>query len=253
MISLEKVKKLFLGYAIFHLFCFLSYSMTENYVKERIERTFRDAQEAFLVDSSGLESQRLLNQSRLLIDTIQPYFYAVSGPLHEYSEARQQRVEQVEILFSEYETLFLKLIDTLKEPTSTSNVVLSFVKFCPSLPAFKDALLDVARSDTTKPSNAAAAYDALFDLELDDQDIRKEIVSLMQWINDERNSKKGDLAAKVRNLAGAQWGMTEMLPYWQEIVSTPFASENFEKWGGAQKLATYYLIASRGLSRMALT
>ncbi|MEQ1842875.1 MAG: hypothetical protein ABL994_20945, partial [Verrucomicrobiales bacterium] len=98
-----------------------SLAVTAEDVETRITETFDAAQRALATDPSGLEAQRILNKSRLIIDTIQPYFYGVPGALHEHSEARQTRVEQVESWLGRYEPFFIKLIGTLGDPKTESK------------------------------------------------------------------------------------------------------------------------------------
>jgi hypothetical protein len=170
------MKKILFGILFFFIlmavFAVYSIPVTANNVARRINKTFKAAERAFAKDPSGLEAQQLLNKSRLIIDTIQPYFYGLPGALHEHSPARQMRVEQVEDWLTHYEPFFVKLISTLSDPKTDSSVIVSYVKFAKPSIKIKSALLKVARSETTRPENAAEAYNGLFYLELDDPEIR---------------------------------------------------------------------------------
>lgn len=223
-----------------------SFDFTAADVEARIVETFDAAERSLAVDPSGLEAQRILNKSRLIIDTIQPYFYIVPGALHEHSAARQIRVEQVESWLGRYEPFFLKLIGTLSDPRTDSKVITNYVKFTKPTPEIKSALLQVARSEIARPDNAAAAYDGIFYLQLDDPEIRREVVGLLDWM-DERHTK-ASLAAQVRNMSAALWATPEMLDYWRESLSVPFSPENFPTRGGSERLDTNYSIAVTALS-----
>jgi len=223
-----------------------SLAVTGKDVEARITETFEAAQRAFATDPSGLEAQRILNKSRLIIDTIQPYFYMVPGALHEHSAARQIRVEQVENWLGRYEPFFVKLIGTLSDPKTDSKAITNYVKFTKPTPQIKAALLQAARSETARPDNAAAAYNGIFYLQLDDPEIRREVVDLLDWM-DERHTK-ASLAAQVRNMSATLWATPEMLDYWRESLSVPFSHENFPTRGGSERLDTNYLIAATALS-----
>jgi hypothetical protein len=114
-----------------------SFAVTPKEVEARITETFEAAQRALETDPSGLESQRILNQSRLIIDTIQPYFYMVPGALHEHSAARQMRVEQVEGSLGRYESFFVNLIGTLSNPKTDSKAITNYVKFTKPTPQIR--------------------------------------------------------------------------------------------------------------------
>jgi len=214
-----------------------SFAVTAEDAEARITETLEAAQKAYELDPSGLEAQRILNKSRLIIDTIQQYFYIVPGALHEHSAARQIRVEQVEGWLGRYEPFFVKLIGTLSDPKTDSKAITSFVKA---------ALLQVARSETARPENAAAAYDGIFYLEMDDPEIRREVVDILDWM-DERHTK-ARLAAQVRNMSAELWATPEMIDYWRQSLSVPFSPENFPTRGGSERLDTNYLIAATALS-----
>jgi len=223
-----------------------SFAVTAEDVEARITETLEAAQKAYELDLSGLEAQRILNKSRLIIDTIQQYFYIVPGALHEHSAARQIRVEQVEGWLGRYEPFFVKLIGTLSDPKTDSKAITSFVKFTKPTPQIKAALLQVARSETARPENAAAAYDGIFYLEMDDPEIRREVVDILDWM-DERHTK-ARLAAQVRNMSAELWATPEMIDYWRQSLSVPFSPENFPTRGGSERLDTNYLIAATALS-----
>ncbi|GEM_PF-1484499 len=223
-----------------------SFAVTAEDVEARITETLEAAQKAYELDPSGLEAQRILNKSRLIIDTIQQYFYIVPGALHEHSAARQIRVEQVEGWLGRYEPFFVKLIGTLSDPKTDSKAITSFVKFTKPTPQIKAALLQVARSETARPENAAAAYDGIFYLEMDDPEIRREVVDILDWM-DERHTK-ARLAAQVRNMSAELWATPEMIDYWRQSLSVPFSPENFPTRGGSERLDTNYLIAATALS-----
>jgi hypothetical protein len=221
-------------------------SLTSEEVKGRIEKTLETAKKALVADPSGLESQRILNDSRLIIDTIQPYFYQVPGALHEHSPLRQIRVEEVEGWLAQYEPFFVRLIGTLQDPNADSNSVVSLVKFTKPTDQIKEALLQVARSQTARPDNAAAAYNGIFYLELDDPEIRQEVVDTLAWMNEPHS--KSVLAVKIRNMAADQWATTEMLRYWKRSLEVSYLPENYPEKGGRAKLEAQYLWAAIALS-----
>jgi len=223
-----------------------SLAVTGKDVEARITETFEAAQRAFATDPSGLEAQRILNKSRLIIDTIQPYFYMVPGALHEHSAARQIRVEQVENWLGRYEPFFIKLIGTLSDPKTDSKAITNYVKFTKPTPQIKAALLQVARSETARPDNAAAAYNGIFYLQLDDPEIRREVVGLLDWM-DERHSK-ADLASGLRNMAAELWATPEMLDYWRQSLEISFSPENYPERGGREKLDSQYRWAALALA-----
>jgi hypothetical protein len=223
-----------------------SFAVTAEEVEARITESIEAAQKAFATDPSGLEAQKVLNNSRLIIDTIQPYFYMVPGALHEHSPSRQIRVEQVEDWLGRYEPFFVKLIGTLSDPKTDSKAITNFVKFTKPTPQIKAALLQVARSESARPDNAAAAYDGIFYLQLDDPEIRREVVDIFDWM-DERHTK-ADLAASLRNMTAELWATPEALDYWRQSLSVPYIPENYPDLGGAQKLSSSYRWAALALS-----
>lgn len=70
--------------------------LSSDPVKNRIEVVLKQLPLKLTADPSGRSAQEFINRERLVIDTIQPYFYAVHGALHETSPAREERVKQVE-------------------------------------------------------------------------------------------------------------------------------------------------------------
>lgn len=229
------------------LFASCAGGTSETVVVARIESTLNEAERIFESQKDSRSAQSYLNESRVILNCIQPYFYGVPGALHEHSEARQVRVERVEEVLGDYQPLLLELIETLKDPMVDTHVVTDLVKFTRPTLQIKSALLEVARSDTARPENAAAAYDAIFYLQLDDQEIRNEVVQKVKWL-DERHSRSR-LAAKIRNSSATVWAIPEMLDFWKSSLSTPFRPENYPKRGGEEKLANRYLWAAEALAR----
>lgn len=230
------------------LMVFISQSAAQwspDQVKRRMEGVLQQLPAKLSADSTGRTAQDYVNRERLIINTIQPFFYSTPGDLHQSSPARERMVTQVESWLVPFQDTLLAVAVASASSGEAPNAVMSLLAFAKPTNEVRSALLSIARDPESDPQKASEAYDAVFMLELDDATIRREVLDKIGW-RDERHTR-ADLAANLLTAGSSRWGMVELQDLYREFLSLPFKPENYPQRGGRGKLTSQYDIAIRGL------
>lgn len=220
-------------------------------VKGRVEQVMGSVGRLMESDPSALQAQTELNRSRLVIDLIQPYFYGISGALHENPPGRQERIVEVESLLAPYESTLLRMLSSSARDSRSPNAAAQLLAFCKPSPSIRNGLLSVARDPLTDPQKAGEAYETLFMLELDDAQVRQEVVEKIAW-RDERHTR-ASLASDLLMRGATRWALEELREKYKQFLSIPFNSANYPKRGGRARLRGDYGIAVRGLKAFGMS
>jgi hypothetical protein len=216
-----------------------------GHVKARIELVLNQLPSLLSSDGTGRSAQELVNDERLIIDTIQPYFYEIPGALHESSPAREERIRQVETWLAPFEPTLVGVIDASARNNEVPNAVASLLAFAKPTPTLRSALLKIARDPTADRQKAAEAYDALFMLALDDAEVRKEVRDKVEWRNEWHT--RAELATDLLVRGSTRWSLPEFEDLYRDFLSIPYKPENYPERGGRAKLQHQYDVSIRGL------
>jgi hypothetical protein len=197
-------------------------------------------------DPTGLVAQKYLNERRLVMGVIQPYFYNVPGGLHEHSPARQILVEQVETWLNPYESILLQLAQAGAPYNSVPDAAVQILSFARPTAAIKEGLLAAARNPTSAYLKASEFYNTLFLLQLDDQQIKQEVLGII--LHTEPSDDRYDLSRNLLGKAANRWALPELEPLYRELLSIPLRPENFPAYGKRNALLAKYAIALNGLA-----
>jgi hypothetical protein len=195
-------------------------------------------------DPSGSKAQNYLRNNSLLYP-IQNYFYDVPGTLTEHSHDRQQRVLEVEGILNRHEKIILDVTRASFAQGNGETSTIRLLPFFPQSAAIKDTLFTIVREPTKNQEFAIQSYDAIFMLQLDDADLRGEMVN---FINTNRNQKttSAELAGGLYS-ASARWGAPEMQEIYQSDIETPIHPDNYIYGNNRQALIANIVNAARGL------
>lgn len=231
---------------IFIVLALISFAqLSDSHVKDRLDTVLKELPSKLSADPTGWSAQVFLNRERLIIDTIQPYFYSASGALHESSPAREERVKRVEAWLEPYEPSLLALANSAAITSDVPNAAVSLLAFSKPSTTLRDALLAIARDPETNNQKASEAYNAVFMLGLDDGELRQEIMEIINS-RDELHTR-AHLAKELLQLGSSRWAMVELENLYRQFLSIPFDPENYPKRGGRSQLRAQYDIAIRGL------
>jgi hypothetical protein len=228
----------------------LSCSVGEEEALKRIHGALTPLPHLLAADPSGNSAQEHLQRERLPDHVLQSFFHGVPGAPHEDSPERQQRVAKVEEAMSSFESALISLVRTTKANQKSPNAVMVLIQFAKPTNALRQALLDVAQSPNTPVSNAALAYDALFRLQLDDEELHRDVLQRIGQ-RDEFHTR-ARLGADLLTRASTDWALAQLEPLYTQFLSTPCKPENYPRRGGRARLVSYYLRAAEGLSRFGL-
>ncbi len=214
-------------------------------VKARIDLVLKQLPLLLTSDPTGRSAQNYVNRERLIVDTIQTYFYAIPGAIHESSPARAERIRQVETWLAPFESTLIEVIDASARDNEAPNAVASLLAFAKPTPSLRAALLKIARDSKTDTQKATEAYNTLFMLALDDAAVRREVREKVEW-RDELHTR-AELAAGLLLHGSSRWGLPEFEDLYRDFLSVPYKAENYPARGGRSKLQNQYDIAIRGL------
>lgn len=216
-------------------------------VRTHIQHALAPVAQLLHEDPSGGSAQIYLNNQRLIVDVIQPYFYNSGlGELSRKSPIRDARVTEVEAWLAPYQSILIAATERSATQTSFPNAAVDLLKFARPSETLKSALQEVAHSTVTKPDRAVDAYNALFMLQLDDPKIRNEVLNFISW-RGERSVRAG-LGKQLLQSAANRWGMIEMESLYRDFLSIAYKPDNYPAVGGRGALLAQYRAAIAGLA-----
>ena len=218
---------------------------SRDHVRARIENVLGQLPSMLASDPSGLSAQVFANREGLPLDTIQPYFYGIRGALHENPPGRQARIEEVEGWLAPFEPVLVAVLEASSRSNEAPNAVATILEFTRPTPTLRTALLRIARDPKTDTQKASEAYETLFMLELDDAEVRQEVVAKIAWRDDLLS--RAELGMTLLVSGSSRWGLVELEPLYREFLSVPFKPTNYPPRGGRVKLEHQYDVAIRGL------
>lgn len=215
-------------------------------VEEKIQRALAPLESLLATDPSGKAAQDHLAEEKISNRIILQYFYAVGGPLHEYSPAREERVKEVERWLAPYEETLIGVLNASQfDGQILPSPVLVIFHYAAPTTKLRDALLAVGRNPKVTGQYAAEAYSTIFQLEMGDTNLMSEVIEKIAW-RDDKNTR-AELGMNLLVTASTRWARPELKEMYQEFLSVPYKPENYPSRGGKVRLRTYYKLALAGL------
>jgi hypothetical protein len=226
-----------------------SYGDSTNDLKNKFLQVFSPIEEMLKEDPSGETIQASFSKSRIT-NSIISYFYEVSGPLDEFSPAREERAKQVEQWLAPHEDALIAFLNAGQvgdPPHPSANM--SLLQFAAPTGKLRDALLGVGRNPKGRSQYTAEAYDTIFKLELETPQIMQEVIQKIAWRdNDPRYQTSDQTSLGTDLLANAiKWGRPELMEMYRKFLSVPYREEYYSSRVEKMRLLSNYRLAFTGL------
>jgi hypothetical protein len=215
-------------------------------VKQRIDEVLGALPGLLNSDPTGVAAQKHLRENELTNRVILPYFYEADSPLAEPSQERRRRIKHVEDVIHEHESSLLSVLTASSKQNEVPDQMHRLLVFARATPEVKATLLQIATNESPVGSSGEDAYNTLFMLGLDDENVRQGVIEAISH-RDELHTR-ATMAKELLGGAALRWGMKELLPLYQNFLSVAYKAENYPKRGGRAKLQSQYLLSVRGLA-----
>lgn len=226
-----------------------SYGDSTDDLKNKVLRVLSPIGEMLKEDPTGETIQASFSQSRITNSVIS-YFYEVSGPLDEFSPAREERVKQVEQWLAPHEDALIAFLNAgqVGDPGHPS-ANMSLLQFAAPTEKLRDALLGVGRNPKGKSQYTAEAYDTIFKLELETPQIMQEVIQKIAWRDNDPRYQTSDQTSLGTDLLmnAAKWGRPELMEMYRKFLSVPYREEYYSSRVGKMRISSNYGIAFAGL------
>lgn len=226
-----------------------SYGDSTDDLKNKVLRVLSPIGEMLKEDPTGETIQASFSKSRIT-NSIISYFYGVSGPLDEFSPAREERAKQVEQWLAPHEDALIAFLNAgqVGDPGHPS-ANMSLLQFAAPTKKLRDALLEVGRNPKGKSQYTAEAYDTIFKLELETPQIMQEVIQKIAWRDNDPRYQTSDQSSLGTDLlaSATKWGRPELMEMYRKFLSIPYREKYYSSRVGKMRISSNYGVAFAGL------
>lgn len=203
-------------------------------MRDKIDGALRSIELHLKEDPSGAKFQASLSKSNLA-NWIIAYCGDGDVPLETFSAVREKKVAEVEQWLSPYEG---NLIAVLKAGQGNSSAIMGLLQFAAPTERLRDALLDVGRNADMNEQYSAKAYDLIFKLGLENDQVLREVMEKTALRNgDARDQDLRDASLAAALLSKSTgWGRREFLEMYRKFLNVPYQAG--PQANGVEKMRT---------------